>query len=277
MDLKKSGELIAQRRKELGLTQKELADLVKVTDKAVSRWETGKGFPETSLLQPLSNALGISITEIVNGELSRPEEAARQADNALLSALNYAKGMSSTLLSVLLFIFGSILFLAPLFVVGVSPILLWAIAAVMYIWAILLHWNKWPSPRGAQILSVVILAAALILQAIPGSTVLIFAGPDYRSVEYYSCFDLILVGYGMFTPWISAVLTAATLLMALILLIWKKEWLRNKVFICTIVAGVFMLLPVLLSSDYLTLMGFFVILLQLFSAMFQSRANAAAA
>lgn len=41
MDLKKTGELIAESRKALGLTQKQLADLVGVTDKAISRWETG--------------------------------------------------------------------------------------------------------------------------------------------------------------------------------------------------------------------------------------------
>ena len=68
MDMQKSGQLIADTRKELGLTQAQLAEAIGVTDKAISRWETGRGFPDVAYLQPLSQVLGISITEIVNGE-----------------------------------------------------------------------------------------------------------------------------------------------------------------------------------------------------------------
>ncbi|MDE5964967.1 MAG: helix-turn-helix domain-containing protein, partial [Eubacterium sp.] len=49
----KTGSFIAQLRKEHNLTQKELAEKINVTDKAISRWETGKGLPEVSLLIPL--------------------------------------------------------------------------------------------------------------------------------------------------------------------------------------------------------------------------------
>lgn len=276
MDLKKTGALIAARRKELGLTQKELADRLQVTDKAISRWETGKGFPETALLQSLAQVLEISITEIVNGELTQPETAAKQADDALLSAMNYAKGMGNTILSVLLFICGGIFAVAPLVVVAASTMLMWGISALCFAWAVVLHWNKWPSPKLAQIISVVLLAGALVLQMIPGSAVMHFAaGPEETIAKYVSCFDPLLWGYAMFMPPLSAVLTVVTLIMALVCLIWKKDGLRGKVFVCTIVAGVFMLLPLLFGGKYLTMMGFFVVLLQFFSAMFQARANGA--
>ena len=53
MDNERFGAFIAQLRKDLGLTQKELADKLNVTDKAVSKWETAKGFPDVKLLEPL--------------------------------------------------------------------------------------------------------------------------------------------------------------------------------------------------------------------------------
>ena len=68
MDLKKTGKFISDLRKERGLTQKELADQVGVTDKAVSRWETGRGFPDVSFLPALAGTLEVSISEIVMGE-----------------------------------------------------------------------------------------------------------------------------------------------------------------------------------------------------------------
>ncbi len=68
MDLNKIGSLIKTKRKELGLTQEELAKKLNVTEKAISRWETGRGTPDISLLIPLSKELNVSVLEILNGE-----------------------------------------------------------------------------------------------------------------------------------------------------------------------------------------------------------------
>ena len=68
MDLQKTGSFIAQARKAKGLTQKELAKRIGVTDKAVSRWETGTGFPEVSCLEALADALEVSVLELLRGE-----------------------------------------------------------------------------------------------------------------------------------------------------------------------------------------------------------------
>lgn len=64
----KIGKFICDMRKEKGLTQRELANVISVTDKAISKWETGKGYPDISLLIPLSNALGVSVNELLSGE-----------------------------------------------------------------------------------------------------------------------------------------------------------------------------------------------------------------
>lgn len=74
MDHQKTGFFIAALRREKGWTQKELAERLGVTDKAVSRWETGKGMPDVSLLKPLSETLGVSVNELLAGEAIEPEQ-----------------------------------------------------------------------------------------------------------------------------------------------------------------------------------------------------------
>jgi len=71
MDLNKISNLIKAKRKELGITQEELAQRLFVTEKAVSRWETGRGTPDISLLLPLSKELNIEVSELLVGEESK--------------------------------------------------------------------------------------------------------------------------------------------------------------------------------------------------------------
>lgn len=73
MDNIQFGAFVAQLRKEQGLTQKELADRLHVTDKAVSKWETGKGFPDVKLLEPLAQVLGVSLVELLQGARTEKE------------------------------------------------------------------------------------------------------------------------------------------------------------------------------------------------------------
>lgn len=68
MNPEKFGAFVALCRKEKNMTQLELAQELKVTDKAVSRWERGKGFPDISLLVPLAEALDITVLELMNSE-----------------------------------------------------------------------------------------------------------------------------------------------------------------------------------------------------------------
>lgn len=68
MDLDNVGKLIKYLRVKKGLTQEELASKINVKNKAISRWERGNGLPDTSLLEPLSKELNISISELLNGQ-----------------------------------------------------------------------------------------------------------------------------------------------------------------------------------------------------------------
>ncbi|MGI6037399.1 MAG: helix-turn-helix domain-containing protein [Limnochordia bacterium] len=73
MDCGKTGHLIASLRKEKQMTQRQLADLLGVSDKAVSKWERGLGCPDVSLLNQLSQVLGVNIDQILLGELNPNE------------------------------------------------------------------------------------------------------------------------------------------------------------------------------------------------------------
>ena len=68
MNAQKTGSFISELRKEKGMTQKQLADALFVSDKAVSRWETGRGFPEISILEKISDVLDVSAAELIRGE-----------------------------------------------------------------------------------------------------------------------------------------------------------------------------------------------------------------
>lgn len=68
MDATRFGLFVAEMRKENHMTQAELATKIKVTDKAVSRWERGLGFPDINSLEPLAEALGVSVLELMKSE-----------------------------------------------------------------------------------------------------------------------------------------------------------------------------------------------------------------
>lgn len=98
MDNKKIGLFIATQRKNKNLSQKQLAERINVTDKAISRWETGKGMPEVSLLQPLANELGVSLSELLNGELLEQNEASKCADQIIVDTMKKSNRKSKLLI-----------------------------------------------------------------------------------------------------------------------------------------------------------------------------------
>jgi len=69
------GSFIQNRRKELGLKQSDVAEKLHVTDKAVSRWERGVGFPDIRLLEPLANALKLTLTELMKMQITEGNAA----------------------------------------------------------------------------------------------------------------------------------------------------------------------------------------------------------
>ena len=73
MDQIKTGRFISQERKSRNLTQKQLAEKLNISDKTISKWECGKGFPEISLILPLCDILQTSVNELLLGEFISDE------------------------------------------------------------------------------------------------------------------------------------------------------------------------------------------------------------
>jgi transcriptional regulator with XRE-family HTH domain len=88
LDQIKIGKFISELRKEKGMTQEQLADKLGVTQKSVSRWETGKNMPDLSLLQVLSAELGITVSELLDGE--KTEKMEKSADEAIIQIIDYS-------------------------------------------------------------------------------------------------------------------------------------------------------------------------------------------
>lgn len=87
MNENKTGVFISTLRKEKELTQAQLAEKLNVTDKAISRWETGKGMPDSSLLVPLANILGITVNELLTGEKISEETFSKKSEDNLVVAV----------------------------------------------------------------------------------------------------------------------------------------------------------------------------------------------
>ncbi len=87
MDQMRIGKFIAESRKALGLTQRQLADTLDISDKTVSKWECGKGLPEVSLMLPLCRTLGISVNEMLSGERLDEESYKERAEENMMDLI----------------------------------------------------------------------------------------------------------------------------------------------------------------------------------------------
>ena len=88
MNQEKTGAFIAKRRKELNLTQKELAEKLGITDRAVSKWENGRCMPDLSLLQPLSRILKIGVNDLLSGEIISEREYRKKSETNIIGLVD---------------------------------------------------------------------------------------------------------------------------------------------------------------------------------------------
>ena len=91
MNQEKIGKFILKLRKEKNMTQKELANKIGVTDRAISKWENGRGLPDLSLMKPLCDELGISIDELISGERIDKIEYQDKFDENVLDTIDYSQ------------------------------------------------------------------------------------------------------------------------------------------------------------------------------------------
>ena len=87
MDQAKIGRFIAERRKAQGLTQRQLADALSISDKTVSKWECGKGLPEVSLMLPLCGALQITVNDLLTGAVVSETDYRKRAEENMMNLM----------------------------------------------------------------------------------------------------------------------------------------------------------------------------------------------
>lgn len=92
MDAHKFGAFVAGRRREKNMTQADLASKIQVTDKAVSRWERGLGFPDINIIEPLADALEVSVLELMKSErMAANRVTGEEAAEVIADTLNVAR------------------------------------------------------------------------------------------------------------------------------------------------------------------------------------------
>ena len=111
MNQVKIGKFIAECRKNKKLTQAELAEKLNITDRAISKWETGKGMPDSSIMLNLCDELGINVNELLSGEMIEMKDYDKKAEELLLEmAKNEEKNNKKLLFSMYTLLFTSLTF-----------------------------------------------------------------------------------------------------------------------------------------------------------------------
>jgi len=90
MNQEKIGKFIAELRKEKKLTQESLANKLCITDRAISKWENGRGLPDLSLMMPLCEILEISINELLSGEKIKNEDYKEKSEENIINTIDYS-------------------------------------------------------------------------------------------------------------------------------------------------------------------------------------------
>ena len=127
MDQVKIGKFISERRKLVNLTQSDLAEKLGVTDRAVSKWETGKAMPDSSIMLSLCSLLKITVNDLLSGEVVTMENYNEELEKKLLSAIKEKEQADKRLLALELFvgILSSIILFACVFVAAFVPMEDW--------------------------------------------------------------------------------------------------------------------------------------------------------
>ena len=116
MDLGKIGKFIASQRKKVNLTQAELASKLNITDRAVSKWETGRSMPDSSIMLELCRVLNISVNDLLSGEVVSVENYNKETEKNLIEAIRAKEEADKKLLMLecVIGVFSVLILLVPI-------------------------------------------------------------------------------------------------------------------------------------------------------------------
>ena len=118
MDQVKIGKFLSDERKAKGYTQKQLSELLAISDKTISKWECGNGFPEASLLLPLCNELEITVNELLTGERISQQNYKKKAEENMVNMIREKEeNKQKILLTTMIGVISTITFVTLLLVV----------------------------------------------------------------------------------------------------------------------------------------------------------------
>jgi transcriptional regulator with XRE-family HTH domain/DNA-directed RNA polymerase subunit RPC12/RpoP len=143
MDQVKIGEFIQAKRKEKGFTQREVAERLNISDKTVSKWETGNGLPEVGCMLPLCEILEISVNELLSGEELDEKQYFKKAEENIMDLIKEkAEAKKKIILSAIVVVMGIIAVLTLVSLAGLLEMPVWlritliAVAVVILLMAI---------------------------------------------------------------------------------------------------------------------------------------------
>ena len=127
MDQQKIGRFIAERRKNKNLTQMQLAEILGITDRAVSKWERGISLPDSSVMLELCGILGITVNDLLCGEVVTMEHYDKELEKSLLDMVQQKESADKRLLTAEVFIgvSATLLLFALIFVAAFAQIEVW--------------------------------------------------------------------------------------------------------------------------------------------------------
>ena len=127
MDQVKIGKFIAERRRKTNLTQMQLAEKLNITDRAVSKWETGKALPDSSIMLELCLILKITVNDLLSGEVITMDNYNKELENKLIEMVKQKEESDRHLLRLewVVGILSCIILFVPIIVAGYVPMEDW--------------------------------------------------------------------------------------------------------------------------------------------------------
>ena len=155
MDQMKIGRFIAACRKQANLTQAQLAQKLNITDRAVSKWETGKALPDSSIMLDLCAILGISVNDLLSGEKVTMENYNKELENKLIEMVKEKEQADKHLLKLEV-------------VIGVLSVLVLLVATVISAYAPLEEWKRVLIVLAGLVVCVIGIGFALKIEQVAG-------------------------------------------------------------------------------------------------------------
>ena len=134
MDQLKIGGFIAECRKKQSLTQSQLAEKLNVTDKAISKWETGRGLPDAVSMLPLCEILGITVNDLLSGEVVQMENYNKELEQKLVEMVREKENTDRQLLKLewVIGILSMIILFVPIIIAAYLPMQDWQRVVLMF-------------------------------------------------------------------------------------------------------------------------------------------------